>query len=165
MFRISILLLFAAGCRSDSADYDYQNHPFDQQVIARLPLYDSISAVLIRNFPALMPDIKEQSAFEYRRSEGANSLYQKLPRPAAEKISGYLAQLGDGFLTAIDVYRDSSIRYSIRDTYLEKYYVTIRDRLSYYPNGGNMRRREAPDKDTILNKNWQYWIRFDEQGL
>ncbi|RYZ30535.1 MAG: hypothetical protein EOO10_02505 [Chitinophagaceae bacterium] len=162
---ILVSLFFIVGCRSGTADYDYEHHAFDQQIVARLPYYDSISRVLIQNFPYLLPAVKGQSAFEYRRSEGSGSLYSSLPRPAVEKINGFIQQLGEKYLDGFDVYKDSSIRFSVRDTYLEKYYVTIRDRLSFYPNGGEMRRREAPDKDTILNPNWQYWIRFDEQGL
>jgi hypothetical protein len=169
MPRISvlpILLLFlAGGCRSKNKAYDYKTHPFDKEVIARLPLYDSLSQVLLANFAALQDEIREHSSFDYGRSQGAVLVNPKLPPEATEKINRYMSQLGDKFLSEFSVYKDSTIKYSVKDTNLEGYNITVRERLSYLPNGGTMQRREPPNKDTILNRNWQYWIRFDEREL
>ena len=89
----------------------------------------------------------------------------KLPSDAAEKINRIMNELGDKFLTEFSVYKDSSIKYSVRDTDLEAYGITVRERLSYLSNGSTMRRREPPGKDTILNQNRQYWIRFDDRAV
>lgn len=163
MNRLSFIAFFflVAGCGSKNKAYDYKNHPFDQQVIAKLPLYDSISRVLLQNFLALQEEMKEHASFDYSFSGTASFVNPKLPREAVERISAYQAQLGDQFLSEFSVYKDSTIKYSIRDTDLKFDDVTVRERLSYLPNGGTMQRRKAPDKDTILNRNWQYWIRFD----
>ena len=160
-----LLLFFAAGCGSNNKTYNYKNHPFDTKVIAKLPLYDSISQVLLQNFSALQDEMKEHSSFDYGRSKTANLVNPALPAEAAEKINRYMKQLGDDFLTEFSVYKDSSIKYSVRDTDLKGYGIIARERLSYLPNGGTMQRRESPDKDTILNSKWQYWIRFDEKPL
>lgn len=167
MVRISIfcLSIFAASCGTDSKTYDYKSHRFDPQVIAKLPLYDSISHVLLQNFAALQDEMKEHSSFDYGFSSSMSLVNPKLPAEAAEKIERFRKELGKDFLTELSVYKDSTIKYSIRDTELKGYDVTARERLSYLPNGGTMQRREAPNKDTILNSNWQYWIRFDEKGL
>jgi hypothetical protein len=115
----------------------------------------------LQNFSALQEEIKEHSSFDYSFSGTASMLNPKLPQEAAEKIKTYQSQLGDRFLFEFSVYKDSTIKYSVRDTDLEGSDVIVRERLSYLPNGGTMQRREPPNKDTILNPNWQYWIRFD----
>ena len=160
-----ILLFVVAGCRSKEKTYDYKSHPFDKEVIARLPLYDSLSQVLLANLSAMQKDMKEHASFDYGRSMGAKLVNPQLPKDATEKINHYMAQLGDKYLTEFSVYKDSSIKYSVRDTNLEGYDITARERLSYLPNGGKMQHREPPNKDTILNQHWQYWIRFDDKPL
>jgi hypothetical protein len=160
-----LFLCFAVGCGSNNKKtYNYKNHPFDAQVIARLPLYDSISQVLLQNFAALKDEMKDHSSFDFGRSKTAILVNPALPADAAEKINHYMKQLGDDYLTEFSVYKDSSIKYSVRDTDLKGYDITARERLSYLPNGGTMQRREPPNKDTILNSKWQYWIRFDDKG-
>lgn len=159
------LVITAVSCGTESKTYDYKSHPFDQQVIAKLPLYDSISQVLLKNFAALQDEMKEHSSFDYGFSNSMTLVNPKLPAEAVERIKQYQSELGDGLLSEFSVYKDSTIKYSIRDTELEGYDVTARERLSYLPNGGTMQRREPPNKDTVLNKNWQYWIRFDEKDI
>ena len=163
-FLILLLLSFAAGCGSKN-EYNYQQYGFDQQVISKLPLYDSIGQVLLQNFAALQEEMKEHSSFDYGRSKTARLVNPALPAAAAEKIHTYMEALGDDFLTEFSVYKDSSIKFSVRDKALEGHDLVARERLSYLPNGGRMQRREPPDKDTILHGNWQYWIQFDEKPV
>lgn len=167
MTRLLFIALFflAAGCGSERKAYDAKSHPFDQQVIARLPLYDSISRVLLQNFSALQEEMKEHSSFDYSFSSTTGLVNPTLPQEAAKRINSLQKQLGETFLFELSVYKDSSIKFSIRDTDLDGYDLTVRERLSYLPNGGTMQRREPPDKDTVLSPNWQYWIRFDEEDI
>ena len=165
MTKLTLLfLLFLAGCRT-AEEYNYAQHQFDPQTIKKIPLYDSLRQVLLQNLSVLEPQIKEEGAFMYNRSEGDLPLNGKMPAAAAEKINQYFAQLGDKYFGGFSVYKDSTIRYTVRDTFLERYQLNIREHISYYPNGGTMRRRKAPDKDTILNRNWHYWIRFDKEEM
>ncbi|HUC83022.1 MAG TPA: hypothetical protein VMR70_19090 [Flavisolibacter sp.] len=163
MSRLPVLLLcvLAAACGSGKKDFDHKSHPFDPEVIAKLPLYDSISSVLLQNFSALQNEIKEHASFDYSFSGTAAAFNPKLPNDALQKIRTYQARLGEDFLFEFSVYKDSTIKYSVRDRELKDQGVTVRERLSYLPNGGTMQRRNPPNKDTILNRNWQYWIRFD----
>lgn len=156
-----LLCFLVVSCGSRKKAVDYKAHSFDPQVIAKLPLYDSISRVLLQNFPALQEEIKEHASFDYSFSGTASLVNPKLPQGAAGKIRAFQLQLGEEFLFEFSVYKDSTIKYSVRDTDLKEYGVVARERLSYLPNGGRMQRREPPNKDTILNANWQYWIRFD----
>ena len=133
--------------------------------MVRLPLYDSLSELLLSKFPALQEEMKEHASFDYGRSAGANLVNPKLPSGVAEKVDELIAQLGDKFLTEFSVYKDSTIKYSIRDINVKGHDITVRERLSYFPKGSNMSPKEPPTKDTILNRNWQYWIRFDEKDI
>ena len=160
-----LLLLLVGGCHSKDKAYDYKSYPFDKEVIARLPLYDSLSEVLLANFAALQEEMREHSSFDYGRSKGVSLVNPKLPAEAAEKINRFMEQLGDKFLSEFSVYKDSTIKFSVRDSNIEGYDITVRERLSYFPKGGTMQRREPPDKDTVLNRKWQYWIRFDERDV
>ncbi|HVG13931.1 MAG TPA: hypothetical protein VM935_03185 [Chitinophagaceae bacterium] len=162
---ILLLLILVVRCRAKDKAYDYKSYPFDREVIARFPLYDSLSRVLLANFAALKEEIHEHSSFDYGRSRGANLVNPKLPSEAAKQINRLMEQLGEKFLVEFSVYKDSTIKYSVRDTNLEGYDITVRERLSYFPRGGTIQRKEPPNKDTILNRNWQYWIRFDERDL
>ena len=165
MSRLSIIMLsfLVAGCGSREKKYDFKSYPFDQQVIDKLPLYDSIGRVLLQNFAVLQNEMKEHSSFDYSFEGTTGLVNPELPKAMVEKIRSVQAQLGNQFLFEISVYKDSTIRYSVRDSSLKGFDIIARERLSYLPNGGPMQRREAPNKDSILNQNWQYWIRFDER--
>jgi hypothetical protein len=160
-----VCVFLTANCGSNDPVYDYQNHRFDLQVIEKLPAYDSLSHLLIQNFSSMQQDIKENNYFDYGRAQDTSYLYKKLPRESADKVISYFSQLGENFINGFAVFKDSTIKYYIRDKYLDSFSLTIRERLSYFPNGGTMPQRESPGKDTALNKNWQYWISFDEKDF
>jgi len=107
--------------------------------------------------------IKADNYFDYRNFPDTTELYKIFPRAAADKIISYFSQLGEHFIKRFSVFKDSTIRYSIRDSSLEQFSLTMREWLSYFPNGGMMQHREGLAKDTMLNKNWQYWISFDKR--
>jgi hypothetical protein len=163
--NIVLLLFLAGGCGTKDKAYDYKSYPFDKEVMARLPLYDSLSRVLLANFAALQEEIRDHSSFDYGRSPGASLVNPKLPSEAAGKINGFMEELGEKYLAEFSVYKDSTIKFSVRDADIEGYDITVRERLSYFPKGGTIQRKEPPNKDTVLNSNWQYWIRFDERDL
>lgn len=158
-----IFLLAAAGCDSEEVKLQYQNHPFDAKVIDKLPIYDSLCSVLIRNFPFYQKEIQENNAFKIVFTGDTIQLNKKLPAEAALQLNRYFRQLGKHFIYRLDIYKDSSIRISIRDTYIDKTKINIGERLSYFPDSGTIRKREFPTKDTILGDHWQYWISFNEE--
>ena len=95
----------------------------------------------------------------------SNDLFKKLPRDGAVKINEYFTQLGKNFIYGFDLFKDGTIKIYIRSSPSKTSQVDIEENLSYYPVGSNISRREFPVKDSILNKHWQYWIRFNKQGL
>ena len=172
MTRIFIILyLFVAtGCSSDSKKTTaiYNNYKFDKQVIENLPVYDSLVHAILENYPSLQQYINEEEsyrAYRYMALSNSNDLFKKLPRDGAVKVSKYLTQLGKNFIYGFDLFKDSTIKIYIRSSFSEKDQSEIKECLSYYPPGSNIRRREFSVKDTMLNKNWQYWISFDKPSL
>ena len=169
MTRIFIILylFLAASCNSDSEKTTtiYNNYQFDKQVIENLPVYDSLVHAILENYPILQLHINEEEsyrAYRYMALSDSNNLFKKLPRDGAVKINEYFTQLGKNFIYGFDLFKDSTIKIYIRSSFSEKDQVEIKESLSYYPPGRNIRRREFPVKDTMLNKNFQYWISFDK---
>jgi hypothetical protein len=94
-----------------------------------------------------------------------DDVFKKLQPEVAPSIEPYFIKLEKDFIYGFDVFKDSTIKIYIRKSPSEKSQVDIEENLSYYPVRSNMRRREFPDKDTILNEHWQYWSRFNKRGL
>ena len=162
---VILLLFLVAGCHSNETPAELPDHPYDEQVIAKLPVYDSLVNELLAYCPLIQKPNENETYSMYKLSSDSNILYGRLPPEGAVKVRQYFTQLGQGFIFGFQLYKDSSIKIFIRDSYSGQYNLTISERLSFYPKGGNMRRRESPMKDSILNRNWQYWISFDERGL
>jgi hypothetical protein len=165
--RIPLILYFflVAGCGTGPGEKKaiYNNYEFDKQVIEKLPVYDSLVFAIIKNAPSFQRYIKDNDsyrAYRYLIASDSNELFKKLPAEEATRINQFNALLGKNFIRGFDLFKDSSIRIDIRKHISEKDQVEILENLSYYPPGANIRRREFPVKDTILNKNWQYWIEF-----
>ncbi len=163
-----VLFLFAlAGCGGKEVKDDYNNYTFDQQVINKLPVYDSMASAIIENFPSFRKFIKDEEsyrAFRYMPASEDPEVFRTLPPELALKIDPWLSRLGKDLIYGFDVFKDSSIKIYVRTRFSSKTEVDIMENLSYYP-GANIRDREFPERDTILNKNWQYWARFDKRNL
>ncbi len=165
-----VLFLFTvAGCGTGEKEVkeEYNNYKFDQQVIDKLPLYDSLVSAIIENFSSFQKYIKDEDsyrAFRYMPSSDDPEVFIKLPPAAAPKIDPYFTRLGKDLIYGFDVFKDSSIKIYVRTRFSSKSEVDIRENLSYY-YGANIRDRVFPEKDTTLNKNWQYWAWFGKRGL
>lgn len=172
MARIfTILNLFlAVSCNSDTKESNsvYNNYQFDKQVVEMLPVYDSLVHVILENYPSLQSHIREDEsyrAYRYLLYADSNDLFKKLPEQEAMKINHYFTRLGKNFIYGFDLFKDSSIKINIRSIFSENNQVEVKEYLSYYPFGSNVKHREYPIRDTILNKNWQYWTGFYKPDL
>ena len=165
-----VLFLFSvAGCGTGKKDVkeEYNSYKFDQQVIDKLPLYDSLVSAIIENFSSFQKYIKKEDsyrAFRYMPSSDDDEFFKKLPPEAAPKIDPYFSRLGKDLIYGFDVFKDSSIKIYVRKRFLAGSEIDIRENLSY-SSGANIRDRVFPEKDTTLNKNWQYWTWFGKRGL
>ncbi len=166
MKKISVIisLILTLSCGSEDLKSVYDSRGFDRQVIEKLPIYDSLANVLLENLPTILQQSKAEAFYKYAPTEDGNELEKELPN-AAVKIREYFSQLGEDFIYGFEVFKDTTIKIIIRDSLVKSHHVNIMERLSFYPSGTNMKKREFPIKDTILNKHWQYWIWFEEQGL
>ena len=162
---VIIVLCIATGCGHKALNTYFKNHGFDKQVIEKLPIYDSLANILLENYSSIHSHIKkEDNYYRYIPSRDGNDIYKLLPKPGAEKVEQYIAQIGTNHIYGFEVFKDTTMKILISDTYIQADHLYVRERLSFYPLGGNIRQRDFPIKDTILNRNWQYWISFDEEG-
>lgn len=164
-----LLLLFAeAGCKTENkALTAYKNYTFDTTVINKLPVYDSLAAAIAEKIKLIHTHIKDDDAyhaFRYMPASKEAEVFKKLPPELGTEIDRYFNKLGTDFIYAFDVFKDSTIKIYVRRRTLETK-VDMEENLSYYPAGKNIRQREYPVKDTILNLHWQYWVRFENPGL
>lgn len=162
--NIIIILLVLTACSSNDKTYDTQRHPFDTIVINRIPVYDSLGQLIMKNFASLSSSIEEHY-FYYTHTTDTSVLLENFPPGDARRIHHYMNQIGEDNIYRFDVFKDSSIKFYIRDNYLDEYRLNIRERLSYIPGAGNIQPRQPPVKDTIIGRNWQYWISFEEKGF
>ncbi len=172
-FKASLLLIFiyiASGCGSGDEKFKtvYDNYRFDTAVIKKLPLYDSLARTISASQPLFQKYIDTSEsfrAFRYMPAAYQEGVYRQLPPELDSGISPIYKALGDNFIYGFDLYKDSTIKIYIRAYPVKKTMVDIEENLAYYPEDKKVKQRAFPLKDTTLNKHWQYWVRFNEQGL
>jgi hypothetical protein len=165
-----IFILIASGCGSGDEKFKnvYNNYRFDTAVINKLPLYDSLASFVSANialFHKYTDTSEAYQAFRYMPTAYDAGVYRQLPAELDSGISPIYKALGEHFIYGFDVFKDSTIKIYIRAYPVKKTMVDIEENLAYYPTGKKMKQREFPVKDTVLNKQWQYWVRLNEQGL
>lgn len=172
MVRILLLILVCttAGCNFHQKQIpaDYKKYSFDTSVIGKLPLYDSLAVSILESYPLFQNLINKDAsyrAYRYMPLSDDKEIFKKLPGKGTEKISQYINRLGKDFIYGFDLFKDSTIKIYVRKSYSNQLRVDVRENLSYYPPGNNIRRRDPPARDTVLNRNWLYWISFDERGI
>ena len=170
--RLAILLFLysSTACHSNSKDVSsvYKNYKFDPNVIEKLPLYDSLASAILEKLSFFQQhmDLNESyHAYRYLPLSDQADVFKKLHSEVAPEIEPYFTQLEKDFIYGFDVFKDSTIKIYIWRSPSEKSQIDIEENLSWYPAGTNIRRREFPDKDTILNEHWQYWFRINKPGL
>jgi hypothetical protein len=165
-----LFLFFVTGCHSDNKEILplFNAYQFDQKVLEKLPVYDSLAVEIIEKFPAFKKSIdsnESYQAFRYMPGSGDTTVFKKLPPEVSAAINHYFTTLGNNFIFGFDVFKDSTIKIYIRNTSSKTAFVDVEENLSYYPDEKNIRHREFPVKDSILNEHWQYWARFNKRGL
>jgi hypothetical protein len=172
MRSLSILLFLSlsTGCHfaTEEVPAVYYSYTFEPKVIEKLPIYDSLASAILEKFSFFQQHLNENDsyrAYKYMPGSDQADVFKKLPEEIAPKIDHYFTKLGNNFIYGFDVFKDSTIKIYIRTSPSGEPQVTIEENLSYYPGKTNIRRRELPVKDTLLNEHWQYWIRFNKRRL
>lgn len=163
------LLLIAGGCDSgpDNTKPVYEAYRFDQKVIGKLPLYDSLAVAILQQFNFLrsLNGKDSNQAFRYGPASTESEVFKRLPAEAGPGIDRYFTQLGANFIEGFDVFHDSTIKIYIRTFSPPGSKINVSEHLSYYPAGTKIKQREFPFKDTVLNDKWQYWARVRKREL
>ncbi|MFT3907955.1 MAG: hypothetical protein QM737_00905 [Ferruginibacter sp.] len=165
-----LLVCTAAGCHSHSekSSSAYDTYKYDPKVIEKLPDYDSLAVSILENLSLFKQKIDENEEFHvycYRPASNEPDIFNKLPQGINPNIDHYFSKLGKDLIYGFDVFKDSTIKIYISSRPSATTPETIEENLSYYPIANSIRHREFPDKDTVLAKHWQYWIRFKTHDL
>ena len=165
-----IVLLAATGCNSskDQVLDTYNTYKFDQKVIDKLPVYDSLAHAILDKIIIFKSNIDGNDAyqaFRYMPASYEPDVFKRLPQEVGTDIDGYFSELGKDCIYGFDVFKDSTIKIYIRSQTITNGSVIVEENLSYYPAGSNQRQREYPVKDTVLSKQWQYWARVSTESL
>lgn len=167
-----LTILFTLACTACNTDKEFvqpefDKYNFDPAVIAKLPLYDSLASAIsaqLSVFHKILNKDEGYMAYQYMPASTEDWIHRTLPPEAGTDIARFYNQLDSNFIYGFDVFRDSSIKFYVRTTKAESGLVDIEEHLAYIP-GGKMKKREFPEKDTILNTKWQYWTRFNKQDI
>ncbi len=168
-FLIIILLgITACNSKGDKIAPTLDAYKFDSRVIEKLPLYDSLTSGVLGKISFFLNSIdtnESYKAFRYMPESDELDAFKKLPDSVKTDIDKHFTNIGKNFIYGLDVFKDSIIKIYIRTTTIDSTEITIEENLSYFPKGNSNKEREYPIKDTILNAHWQYWTRFNKQGL
>ncbi len=165
-----IMLFGNSACNSerDKIAPAFDNYKFDERVIEKLPLYDSLTAGILKEinlFLDIIDTTEPYQAFRYMPEANELEVFKKLPDTIKTGIDNHFAKIGKNFIYGFDVFKDSSIKIYIRVKTIDSSAITIEENLSCFPKGNSNKEREYPIKDTILNTHWQYWTRFSKEGI
>jgi hypothetical protein len=167
---ILVLVIFVSCHNIDTNEVSgiYKTYHFDSTVITRLPLYDSLASAILEKYAYFKQFIKETDAyrsFKYVPNSSASDEHKSLPAEISPKIDRYFTELGAHYILGFTVYIDSSLKIHVRNRPSQTDPFNIEENLSYFPQDIKIQHRQYPVKDTLLNKRWQYWVRFNRQTL
>src|SRR5579883_544949 len=118
------------GCRLDSKEILplYKQYKFDSNIIAKLPLYDSLVSAILEKYSFFEQHINEKASYRSYRympaSEDADGV-KKIPVEIAPKIMEFYSKLGKSFIYGFDVFKDSTIKIYVRRSYLDSFDTDI----------------------------------------
>lgn len=159
------LLMVLLGCQGQQQKWKalYQNHPFDKTVAGKLNQYDSLVTIILQNHPTFIPARNQRASYRFQPGEEDAYYTHPIPDSLKQQIRFWFDKIGADYIAAFDTYQDSTVRLHIRRKWAEHTAVEIQEFLSYYPIDTMPKKiRTFPEKDTMLNKHWQYWIRFSK---
>lgn len=163
---ILLMLLAGPGCSpgADNTKPGFDQFQFDQRVIDKLPLYDSLAAAILQKLPLFIAlnGNDSNAIFSYLPQSLRPEVFKRLPAEAGTAIDDYFARLGQDFVYGFDVFTDSSIKIYVRERRNDSLNILVQENLSFYPEGTGMKQRKFPVKDTALNNRWQYWVRVSK---
>jgi hypothetical protein len=170
--KVSIALFFLSilfGCK-DSYYWkkDYINHRFDKVVINRISLYDTLRQTILQNYNEFPWDnTKTNLIYVYNfdtSNQRSGDNHFDIPRKIRPHFVQLFNKIGQDNIVGFIIEKDSSLEILVRNTFIDKYYLDVRERLSWYPQTNKIEKFEFPIKDTLLTEKWQYQIWYDKRS-
>ena len=167
---VIVLSLCLPACKEDKKELEnvYNNFRFDNTIINKLPLYDSLVAAIQQQqsiLRAYSSNSGGTNGFRYMPLSTDSDVYKQLPPEVEQSIGAAYKGIGDAHIAGFDLFPDSSIRIYIRRTKIKDKSINIDENLSFLPGIKKMRERTYPEKDTSINNRWQYWARVNDEGI
>jgi hypothetical protein len=147
---------------------DFKNHTFDSVVINRHAQYDSLRQTIFKNYSEFPWDnTRSNLTYIYNfdtsyHQSGINPF--DIPKKIRSEIIQLFNNIGQQNILGFTIAKDSSFEIFIRNTYLDKYYLDVREKLIWYPQINKIEQVAFPIKDTLLTEKWQYQIWYDKRS-
>ncbi len=170
-----LLLLLIAGCKhSMTTSAELEKHSFDQAVINKLPLYDSIRQILLDNYDSISFTATGGDFLYNYYGDSGESRY--IPKQYENRIFELCNKIGKDNITNFTLTGDSLLTFTIRnervtmhdptETITENLYWLSNESKRYSLQNGVMTRDtiNTVAKDTMLGHDWKYEISHWKRG-
>ena len=178
---ITTIVVFFIACEDKSKEIQqsFERHSFDTSVIAQANSYDSIKQILLANLPELFkgvvpvtegskygPKSVYTNIFTYSSSHnivGAKYIDELSPS-LFQSLKKQFDLIGPKNITGFEIRSDSTLFCYIRNTHIQKFYLDVRESLSWQNTDNEVFPKGPLIKDTLLKNNWTYHIWYDKRA-
>ena len=173
MKKLSILslLIIAISCsRLTNYRKELQQHPFNQEIISKLPLFDALRQQILSFYDSL--DFENgydpytntsDMLFYYNHFFNSTEQYHKIPEQLYENIVPICNEIGEGNIDGFTILKDSTMVFWISSSKASyNHDLKIVETLYWYPDS-IPKAEEYPRKDTMLNKQWKLQVWYDQK--
>jgi len=169
-YSFFLLLIFYISCsRLTNYRKELKQHPFNQEVFNKLPLFDSVRQQILAHYDSLYFEDKPDGYFEtggllyYYNYRPTSTDLRGLPEQLYQNIKPIIGRIGERIFEGFTILKDSSLVFWISSyRHSENYDLKIREYLEWDP-GSKFNIDTYPRKDTILNKEWKLQIWYDQK--
>lgn len=163
------LFLFVSCSRLTNYKKELKAHPFNQEVINKLALFDSLRLQILANYNSLYFEDKPDPYFNtngpkyYYNYMPTSTDLRGLPEQLYQNILPIIDKIGEDLFDGFTILKDSSIVFwisSYKDS--ENNDLKVKEYLEWDPDS-KLTIETYPRKDTILNKNWKLQIWYDQK--
>ena len=167
-FTPLIFLIICSCSNLTKFDKEFNEHKFDISVINNLNIYDSLRQLVFGEIDILQFNDSNNEFTYYYNFDSTTKISghenTDIPKGIYSKTVSFFNKLGKTNIYGFTISKDSTFELLIRNTYLTKYNLDIRERLYWVSNSSKMTKHSFPFKDTLLTDKWQYQIWYDKRA-
>ena len=178
---ITTIVIFFIACEDKSKDIQqsFESHPYDTLVILKTKSYDSIKQIILANLPEFFkggvpvtvgsnhgPKSLYTNTFYYSSSHnivGAKYIDELSPS-LFQSLKKQFDLIGPKNITGFEIRSDSTLFCYIRNSHILKFYLDVRESLSWQNTDNQVFPKGPLIKDTLLKNNWTYHIWYDKRA-